>query len=85
MDPEPDEVELNNTLLELGAGMVELGGGELHVVHAWQLYGESKLRSSAFKAAPTPQVQELLRAAHDGHLRGLNELLTLSAVFNAPW
>ena len=85
VDPEPDEVELNNTLLELGSGMVELGGGELHVVHAWQLYGESKLRSSAFKEAPPAQVRELLRAEHDGHLRALNELLTLSAVFNAPW
>ena len=85
VDPEPDEVELNNTLLELGAGMVELGGGELHVVHAWHLYGESKLRSSAFKEAPPAQVRELLRAEHDGHLRALNELLTLSAVFDAPW
>jgi len=85
VDPEPDEVELNNTLLELGAGMVDLGGGELHVVHAWQLYGESKLRSSAFAGVPAAQVQELLRAERDGHLRALNELLTLSAGFNAPW
>jgi nucleotide-binding universal stress UspA family protein len=85
VDTEPDEIELNHTLLELGAGMVELGGGELHVVHAWELYGESTLRSSAFAAAPRSRVQDLLRAEHDGHLRALNELLSCSTSSNAPW
>jgi nucleotide-binding universal stress UspA family protein len=85
VDPEPDEIELNHALLELGAGMFEMGGGELHLVHAWRLFGEAKLRSSGFSGVPPAHVEELLGAERDGHLRALNELLALSAVFDAPW
>jgi len=85
VDPEPDESELNHTLLELGAGMFEMGGGELHLVHAWQLYGEAKLRSSTFSGVAPAQVDELLSVEREGHLRAVDELLALSAVFDAPW
>ena len=46
--PIREEVELNRTILELAASMVNLEGGELHVVHAWELYGEATMRSSGF-------------------------------------
>ena len=85
VNTEPDEVELNNTLLELGAGMVELYGGELHVAHAWQLYGESKLRSSTLASVPPDRVEALLRSERDGHQRALDELLACSTVADAPW
>ncbi len=85
VNTEPDEAELNQMLLELGAGMVELYGGELHVVHAWQLYGESTFRSSSFAAAPPERLEAFLRAEHDGHQRALDDLLASSSVSDAPW
>lgn len=45
VDPESGEADLNRVLLELGATFVELGGGELHVAHAWELYAEDLMRS----------------------------------------
>ena len=44
VDPEPAEAELNSRLLELAAGMFDRYGGELHVVHAWELFGEATMR-----------------------------------------
>ena len=85
VDPEPDELELNQALLELGVGMVELYGGELHVVHAWSLYGESTLRGSAFISTTPEWIEEHLRSEREGHQRALDELLTCSTVSNAPW
>ena len=85
VNPEPDEIELNRTLLELAAGMVELYGGELHVVHAWSLYGEATLRDSSFASSPPDRVEEFLRSERDIHQRALDELLACSKVSDAPW
>jgi len=85
VNPDPDEVELNQTLLELAAGMVELYGGELHVVHAWSLYGEATLRGSSFASTPPERVEEFLRSEREVHQRALNELVACSTVSDAPW
>lgn len=39
---------LNRQLLAIAAGQASLAKAELHVVHAWQLMGETALRSGAF-------------------------------------
>lgn len=47
VDPTPFEDihnELDTKILELATSLTELEGSELHVVHAWQLFGESLLR-----------------------------------------
>ena len=82
---EPDEVQLNQTLLELGAGMVELYGGELHVAHAWNLYGESGWGASAFAIIPPERVDEIRQLRREGHQTALDELLACSTVADAPW
>jgi universal stress protein E len=49
VDPEPlDEVRdsLNDSILDLATSVTRWGDGELHVAHAWQVVGESTMRSS---------------------------------------
>src|SRR6056297_3165727 len=41
VNPSPDEVELNVLIVELASSMVERSGGELLVVHAWEMLGSS--------------------------------------------
>ena len=85
VDPEPDEAALNHTLLELAAGMVDLHGGELHLLHAWELYGESTMRSSSFASVSADRLQALLDAERDDRTRALNDLVASSKVAEAPW
>ena len=85
LNPDPDEADLNRLIIELAASMVEINGGELHVVHAWELYGESTLRSSAFVHASPTQIDEMLRIEHGARERALDELLSHSKVAEAPW
>lgn len=72
---DPAEEELNQHLLRLGEGMVEVFGGDLHVVHAWHLWGESTMRSSAFIHTPADELDQLLEAEHHAHVEALDALL----------
>lgn len=85
LNPEPDEADLNRTLLELAAGMHELHGGELHVATAWELYGEATMRSSAFASAPIELIETYLRTEHDDRLQAIKDLIASSRVPTAPW
>lgn len=47
IDPAPEDVThevLNNTIMELGKSIAEYEKGQLHVVHAWELFGEKLLK-----------------------------------------
>ena len=81
VNPDPGEAELNRTILQLASSMVRLHGGELHVVHAWALFGEAKMRSSAFMHFPRDEIDELVEEERSSHDRCLTELLdsTLSS------
>lgn len=85
VNPEPDEAALNVTLLELGAGMHQLHGGELHVASAWELYGEATMRSSAFASAPAEVIESYLRAERDDRVRAIDDLIAASSAPAAPW
>ncbi len=85
VNPDPEEAELNRTILELASLMVEVYGGELHVVHAWELYAESTLRSSPFLHVSEAEIEAMRHTARAGHKRALNELLESSTVADAPW
>lgn len=85
LNPDPEEHDLNSLIIELAAAMFELNGGELHVVHAWELFGESTLRSSPFVHASSAQIDEMLRTEHDARRRALDEFLSHSEVAEAPW
>lgn len=68
VDPEPDQAALNGRILDIAASLGSLDGGELHVVNAWELYGESTMQSSAFLQVDPAEVErrrERVRVAHE--------------------
>jgi universal stress protein E len=71
VNPEPDEAELNRVLLELGAAFVELGGGELHVAHAWELFAENLVRHAGCSDAEIAELREDERSARNRALLAL--------------
>jgi nucleotide-binding universal stress UspA family protein len=85
VNPDPAERELNVKILELAAGMVDRFGGELHVVHAWELYGEATLRQSAFLHMDDDAVDALADEEHDRLAAALADLLDASGLDQAPW
>ena len=82
---DPDESELNRNILELASSMVERFGGELHLVHAWELYGEATMRSSAFLHTPPAEIDALLDEEESSHAKALADLLTTTGLRDAPW
>ncbi len=85
VDPDPDEIELNRTILELAASMTELYGGELHIVHAWEFYGERTLQASSFAHASPGEIQTMLDVTLAAHRSALEELLAAVGVADGPW
>jgi len=52
VDPDtvdPEHERLNGVILDLAASVARQDGGELHVVHAWRLFGENAFRSHRFR------------------------------------
>lgn len=73
VDPEPEQVGLNDLILDIAASLAG-DAGELHVVNAWQLYGESTMQSSAFLQIDPVEVErrrELVRVAHEEAVESL--------------
>lgn len=71
---EPRKASLNQVLLDLAISLAQLEGSELHIVHAWQLFAEAKLRSRGIISAA--EIDEMVRDTGRNHKRWLNELLT---------
>jgi universal stress protein E len=85
VDLEPAEADQNATLLELAAGIYDRYGGELHVVHAWEMFGEGRMRDPVFPSISRHRVDELLEDERGGRSRVLDELLADSVVADRPW
>ncbi len=85
VNPDPSEAELNCIILELAASMTKLYGGELHVAHAWELFGESMLRNSGYINTPVSELERLLRDEEAGERAALDELLSASGLDDEPW
>lgn len=85
INPDPDEVGLNREILQLASSMVERFGGELHLVHAWELYGEETMRTSAFIHTSAEELAELLAAEEAHHAEALTEMVAATGLEDAPW
>lgn len=85
VNPNPAEAELNGTILELAASMVKEYGGELHLVNAWELYGEATMRQSAFMHTPASELETLLKNEEAGHRAALDDLLSATGLGDEPW
>ncbi len=85
VNPDPGETELNRTILVLAASIVEQFGGELHLVHAWQLYGEATMRSSGFIRTTPAEIDQMLKREEVSQARALEELITHCRLQESPW
>ncbi len=77
VDPDPnDEVKtkLNNDVLELAVSVANSENSELHIVHAWSLYGEKALRGPRFRESGK-DINKLLQDARNVKKKWLDELL----------
>lgn len=85
VDPDPAQADLNRTVLELAASMAEIQDGELHLVHAWQLYGEEVMRHSAFMHTPEGEIRTMLREEETIHRAAVDEMLAEGGLDDRPW
>lgn len=85
VNPDPTEAELNRSIIELAETMTELYDGELHLVHAWELYGEATMRHSAFVHTPEAEVDALVRKEEEINRAALGELISSAGLADKPW
>lgn len=77
VDPDPERSEnagLNRLVMDLASSLAEREGGDLHVVHAWRLYGEETLRGGVNRLSDV-DVDGLLLEEGRRHQRWLDDLL----------
>jgi nucleotide-binding universal stress UspA family protein len=84
VNPHPAEVELNQMILELASSMVERYGGELHVGHSWELYGDAP-ESALFNFTPAVGFEQLRDETEAASQLALDELLASGSFADAPW
>ena len=81
VDPDPmDETsnELNESILRLSRSVAKLEKSELHIVHAWSLFGEKALRGPRF-GKNEAQIKKILRETRRIHKERV-ELLAKAAL-----
>ncbi len=67
--------ELQVTILELAASIAEMEKAELHVVHVWQVYGETALRGRTFGKAAEEEVEAMIAEERERHAAALEALV----------
>ncbi len=67
--------ELQVTILELASSIAEIDQAELHVLHVWELYGETALRGRAFGKAAKEEVEAMVAEERERHAAALEALV----------
>ena len=86
VDTDPDESDtehdaLNTKIMDLATSLAEREQSELHIVHAWTMFGESLLRSKRARLKEE-QVDAWVLQERQRHERKLDELLGKYALEN---
>ncbi len=84
VNPHPDEADLNRLVLELASSMVAEFGGELHVGHAWEVYGDSS-GDAVFDSTPAVELDRLRDEVQKAHGDALAAVLADGRFAEAPW
>lgn len=84
VNPHPDEADLNRLILELASSMVAEYGGELHVGHAWQVYGDAP-DGTPFDFTEAIGFDELRSEMHTAHENALRGVLADGRLADEPW
>jgi nucleotide-binding universal stress UspA family protein len=69
---EPEAGSIAKRIMELSTSLAASEGSELHVLHAWDLVGEVKLRSGHINIADVEKLVAQMEAAHQ---KGLDQLV----------
>ena len=67
VDPSIDDSRrgaINPVILQMASGMARMEAGELHIIHAWQLFGERYVRSSGMTMASVQEAKMLEKKQH---------------------
>ncbi len=67
--------ELEVTILQLATSLAEIEQAELHVLHVWQLYGETALRGRAFGKAAEAEVKAMIAEERERRAAALEALV----------
>ena len=67
-------LELNRLILGLASSLAEQESAQLHVIHAWQMPGESMLRSGRARISQS-ELEILLAETEQSHRQRLHELI----------
>lgn len=70
---------LNSTILALASSLAQREQAELHVVHAWSVYGENILRNP-LRGIPLEDLNAILQETRQSRERNLRELAARSCV-----
>lgn len=73
IDPEPPG--LAGVVLDMASRLAVVEQAELHVVHAWELEGESAMRGQALTQAAEAEIDALADAERDRHAAAIEALL----------
>lgn len=84
VNPHPDEADLNRLILELASSMVAEFGGELHVGHAWEVYGDTP-DGTVFNFTPAVEFDQLHDEVQTAHADALAAVLADGRFADAPW
>jgi universal stress protein E len=77
VDTDPNDFEneqLNMKIMEIAVSMARLEGGEIHVVHAWHLYGEWMLKFSFGHSSS--ELNAMMDEVKQKHQSSLDKLLS---------
>ncbi|HCO24475.1 MAG TPA: hypothetical protein DIT97_16110 [Gimesia maris] len=80
VDPDPENKvhdSLNATILQLASSLAAKDNSELHVIHAWALFGEQLLRSRG--GVPESEICRYAQQQEEKQRRALEELLARHA------
>jgi nucleotide-binding universal stress UspA family protein len=84
VNPHPGEADLNRLILELASSMVSEFGGQLHVGHAWEVYGDSS-DGAVFDFTPAVEFDQLHDEVQTAHTDALVTVLADGRFADAPW
>jgi nucleotide-binding universal stress UspA family protein len=73
---EPEPRNLAAAVLEVAVGLAEIEQAQLHVVHVWELEGESAMRGRAMTHAAEAEIDAMVAEERARHAAGVEILLT---------
>lgn len=77
--------DLNTSILRTAADLHRAGGGELHLLHAWELYGEETMRHSAFMQIPTEEIDAMVESEAAERAAATKALVQPAEFADLPW